>query len=181
MMNHRKAWRVGSATVALALCAAAAWGPGATAAERSVAACSGTDLKAKVTGSAAGMSQPAAYVTVTNVGAASCFVKGYPTIAGAWTKKGKQQIAVTNGAVMNAPESKPKRIVLAPGGHAWFAVGAATAYDPPVVTFTRLSISMAGGGITMVRNLGLQASAPSGQPFPLGVTAYAAGIGTSSE
>ncbi|MDP1877777.1 MAG: DUF4232 domain-containing protein [Actinomycetota bacterium] len=180
MTNHRKTWRVGSATMAVALCAVAAWGTGASAAERSVAACSGADLSAKVTGSAAGMSQPAAYVTVTNVGDASCFVKGYPTIAGAWTKKGRQQIAVTNGAVMNAPESKPKRIVLAPGGNAWFAVGAATAYDPPIVTFTRLSISMEGG-VTVVRKLGLQASAPSGQPFPLGVTAYAAGIGTSSE
>lgn len=181
MTNHRKAWRVGTASVALALGAVAGWGPGATAEERSVAACSGGDLTAKVTGSAAGMSQPAAYVTVTNAGAASCFVKGYPTIAGAWTKKGKQQVAVTNGAVANAPESKPRRIVLAPGGHAWFAVGAATAYDPPIVTFTRLSVSLPGGGTTAVRNLGLQATAPSGKPFPLGVTAYAAGIGRPSE
>ena len=176
MTNYRKALPLASA--ALAVCAVAAWGPGAMAAERSVDACSGSDLRAKVTGSAAGMSQPAVYVTVTNTSDASCFVKGYPTIAGAWTDTGRQQVAVTNGAVMNAPQSKPKRIVLAPGGHAWFAIGAATAYDPPVVTFTRMSISMEGG-ITMVRKLALQATAPAGGPFPIGVTAYAPGIGTS--
>ena len=142
--------------------------------------CAGAGLSAKVTGGAAGMSQPASYVTVTNTTSQPCSVHGYPTINGAWTKKGKQQITVSNGSVMNAPATKPKTIVLAPNGKAWFAIGAATAYDPPVVTFRRMSFTTGSGGNAVVRKLGLLASAPSGKPFPIGVTAFAKGVSPAS-
>lgn len=177
MSHDPRPARIRVAAVSLAMLGVAVWGAsGAAASPRAVPPCSGSDLAARVTGSGAGMSQPAVYVTVTNTGSASCFVKGYPSITGAWTRKGKQSVSVTKGDVMNAPETKPTRIVLAPSGKAWFAIGAATAYDPPVVTFRRMSFSTsAGSGTTMVRSLGLQASAPSGEPFPIGVTAFAAG------
>lgn len=127
------------------------------------------------------MSQPSSIITLTNTSGSPCVLNGYPTITGAWTKKGSKPISVSRGNVQNAPQVKPKRIVVAPGGHAWFAIGAATAYDPPIVTFTRMAIATQAGtsvaGSLTVR-LQLQASAPTGQPFPIGVTPYAPGIGT---
>jgi hypothetical protein len=174
MTTTRGRWALVGGMTALALVAAAVLSPTASAGD--AAACSGRDLSARVTGNAAGVSQPAAYITVTNTSARTCTVRGYPTITRARTKKGRQPITVTNGAVMNAPQNKPRTIAIAPGGHAWFAVGAATAYDPPVVTFVRLTFSPSGNGTRTVR-LRLPASAPTGKPFPLGVTAFAPGVG----
>jgi hypothetical protein len=169
--------RAGSASVVLGLLAAAGLGASAEAGTRSVPACSASTLSAKATGAGAGMSQPAVYITVTNTLATSCTLFGYPTITRASTKKGRRSVTVSRGAVMNAPHSKPKRIVLAPQGHAWFAIGAATAYDPPVVTFTRIAFTTEGAAARV--RVSLKATAPSGQPFPLGVTPFMAGIGTS--
>ena len=67
-----------------------------------------------------------------------------------------------------------RRVVLAPGGRAWFAVGAATAYDAPLVTFTSVTIAL--GRTTASTAIALQATAPSGKPFPIGVTAFTAGV-----
>lgn len=170
-----RTWRLGSASVVLALCAVTAWGSSAVASTRSVPKCAASDLSAKQTGSGAGMSQPAVYITVTNTSGSTCKLNGYPTIASASTKKGAQKITVSNGNVMNAPETKPKKVVLAPGGKAWFAVGAATAYDPPLVTFTRISFATSSGGDTASAKVSLDATAPKGKPYPLGVTAFAAG------
>ena len=179
-MNRAPSARlIATALVTAALAATVAWAPAAAGAPRAVSACMAADLSAKVTGGGAGMSQPAVYITVTNTSGQRCTVNGYPSLTGAWTKMGRQQISVTNGAVMNAPESKPRRIVLAPGGSAWFAVGAATAYDPPVVSFTRMSFTVASGAGNNTVRMSLQATAPSGKAFPLGVTAFAPGVGTS--
>jgi hypothetical protein len=171
--------RTASASLVLALCAATGLASTAAAAPRSLPACSAADLSAKATGSGAGMSQPAVYITVTNTSSRTCTLNGYPTITRAATKKGKQAITVTKGGVMNAPQAKSKRIVLAPSGHAWFALGAATAYDPPVVTFVRVRFATAPGGPTALSRISLQATAPSGKPFPLGVTPFMAGEGES--
>ena len=179
MNTARRAWRVGAASAALALCLGVAWNTSASAAPRSVPKCSASDLSAKQTGSGAGMSQPSAYITVTNTSGSKCSLKGYPTITAASTKKGSQSITVSKGNVMNAPSTKPKRIVLSPGGKAWFAIGAATAYDPPVVTFTSIRFATAPGGDTASSRLSLQATAPTGKPFPLGVSAFAPGVGKS--
>jgi hypothetical protein len=164
---------------AIALVALLATAPSTQAAVRSAPPCSATDLSAKVTGSGAGMSQPAVYITVTNTSDGACTVKGYPTITGAWTKIGQQDVTVTNGAVMNAPAAKPKTIRLSPGGRAWFALGAGTAYESPIVTFSRVTFSTVPGSSVGVGNLRLQANAPTGQPYPLGVTAFAPGVGRS--
>jgi hypothetical protein len=174
-----RAWRTGSAVVVLALCVVSMLGTPAQAATRSLSTCSASGLSAKATGEGAGMSQPAVYVTVTNTTMKSCTLYGYPTITKASTKNGKQAITVSKGGVMNAPQAKPKRIVLAPSGHAWFAIGAATAYDPPLVTFTRIWFVTATGGTSARARISLQATAPSGKPFPLGVTPFMTGVGTS--
>ena len=179
MRIRPRLWRAGSAAIVLAVGAACALGATASAAPRSLPSCSAANLSAKVTGEGAGMSQPAVYITVTNTSGKSCTLNGYPTITRAVTQKGKQPITVSKGGVMNAPQSQPKRIVLAPRGHAWFAVGAATAYDPPIVTLTRIAFATSSGGPVTTARVVLEASAPSGKPFPLGVTPFMAGIGTS--
>ena len=163
---------VASAAFAMGLASIAA---SASAATRAVSPCTASVLSAKVTGYGEGMSQPAAYITVTNTEAQSCSLKGYPSITSAATSQGRQAISVTNGAVMNAPESKPRLIVLAPGEQAWFAVGAGTAFDAPIVTFRRIAFTPSAGAGTLAVRVALQATAPSGKPFPLGVTAYAPG------
>jgi copper(I)-binding protein len=179
MTTMTRSWRAGSVSLVLAVCAVAGVASGAEASARSLPACSAAGLSARATGAGAGMSQPAVYVTVTNTSSTTCTLFGYPTITRAVTKNGRQSITVSKGGVMNAPQAKPKRIVLAANGHAWFAIGAATAYDPPVVTFTRIRFATASGGPTATARISLQASAPSGKPFPLGVTPFMAGVGTS--
>ncbi len=164
---------------ALALTGTVVTASGAAAA--AVPRCTAAMLSAKVTDTAAGMSQPATYITVTNTGSAACRLRGYPIITRMTTKKGPRQVTVSHGGVQNAPQVPVKRIVLAPGAHAWFAIGTATAYDPPVVTFTGVRFTPSAGtagGLTVT--VSQQASAPSGKPFPVGVTAYAKGTGTAS-
>jgi len=160
-----------------ALCLAVV-GIGATSADAAgTPTCGPAMLSAKVTGTAAGMSQPTSFVTVTNTGASTCTLKGYPKITRAWTKKGKVAIAVTNGGVQNAPQVKVRTVTLKPGQHAWFAIGTATAYDPPVVTLTKVAFTTDATSPIKVK-VSQQASAPSGKPIPVGVTAYAKGVGT---
>lgn len=169
----------GMVSLLVAIGALGALSASAAAGDANLPICSAAALSAKVTGEGAGMSQPAVYITVTNTSSTSCTLFGYPTITRAATKKGRQAITVSKGGVMNAPHGKPKHVVLAPHGHAWFAVGAATAYDPPVVTFTRIAFATTGGGATATVRISLQATAPAGKPFPLGVTPFMAGVGTS--
>ncbi|MDD2858384.1 MAG: DUF4232 domain-containing protein [Candidatus Nanopelagicales bacterium] len=175
MPTHLRARRLGLAVAALG-----ALGVGAavtsTAQAATAPACSPTSLSARVTGGSAGMSQPASYVTLTNTSTRACRLTGYPRITSAWTKSGRQRVSVTNGAVMNAPTVKPSTVTVQPKGHAWFAVGAATAYDPPLVTFERITVAPSASSASFtVRDLGLPATAPKGKAFPLGVTAFAAG------
>jgi hypothetical protein len=166
-----------------ALAAATIAGVGLVVANPAAAAspCDTSDLSAKVTGTAAGMSQPSTFITVTNISGSTCTVKGYPTITRMKTKKGAQKFTVTNGAVMNAPKPKVKTLSLAPGGKAWFAIGTATAYDPPLVTFTKMAFALAPGtsvGDSLKVKITQPATAPSGKPFPVGVTAFGKGTGT---
>lgn len=167
--------------VAVAVLAASAWAVGTATSAAAASACETSDLSAKVTGTAAGMSQPSTFITVTNTSGSSCTVKGYPTITRMKTKNGKQKITVTNGAVMNAPKVKVKKLTLAPGGKAWFAIGTATAYDPPLVTFTKVAFALDAGtsvSDSLKVTTSQQATAPSGKPFPVGVTAFGKGTGT---
>lgn len=154
---------------------------GSSAAQGAASKCATSDLTAKVTGTAAGMSQPSTFVTVTNSSDSSCWVKGYPTITRARTKAGRVAISVTHGGVQNAPSVKVKKVTLKPGGQAWFAVGTATAYDPPVRTLTRLAVAIDPGTAvadSLKVKVSQQATAPAGKPIPVGVTPFAKGTQT---
>lgn len=151
---------------------------GASAADAAVRSCSAGDVTAKQTGDGAGMSQPFVQVTVTNTSGSACALKGYPSITGMWTKSGKKALATTNGSLGNMSDPGPRRFILARGAHAWFAIGTATAYDPPLVTFRRVAFTV-GSGASAGAAISLQATAPSGNAFPVGVTAWAPGVGRS--
>ncbi len=172
-----KVRRVAITSVALAFCAGAAMTPSAAAQMRSVPKCMASDLSAKETAENAGMSQPASLITLTNISGHSCSLKGYATITAASTAKGPQDFTSGPGLLQNAPNPKPKRIVLKDGGKAFFGVGTATAFDPPLVTFTQLTFSLVKGGDTLTVKVALPATAPKGQPFPFGVSAYSRGVG----
>jgi hypothetical protein len=166
-----------AAGLACAASALLAIGP-ATAAPMAAPACTADDLSARQTGSAAGMSQPAALITVTNTGEATCTLKGYPTVTGAWSRTGRLSIDAERGMLMNAPPATPRTIRLDPGDQAWFGVGTATAYDPPIRTIVRLAFSPAPGAGTLSVRVVLQATALTGQPIPVTVAPYAPGRGT---
>jgi hypothetical protein len=173
----RQVRRVAITSVAVAFCAGAVMAPSAVAQTRSIPKCMASDLSAKETAENAGMSQPASLITLTNISGRTCSLKGYATITEARTKKGPQEFTAGPGLLENAPNPKPKRVVLKDGDKAFFGVGTATAYDPPFVNFTRLTFSLVKGGDTLTVKVGLPATAPKGQPFPLGVSAFARGVG----
>lgn len=150
----------------------------ASAAPMEARACMAGDLTARQTASGAGMSQPAALVTVTNTGGAACTLRGYPTVTGAWSRAGALSIEATRGTLMNAPVAKPRTIRLAPGEQAWFGVGTATAFDPPVRNIVRITFTPSAGAGTKSVRVVLQATAPTGEPIPVTVTPYAPGRGT---
>lgn len=161
--------------------------PSATAVGTS---CTAAELIAEQTSSGAGMSQPFAIITVTNRGSRACTLTGYPTITAAsgteikptGTSPGPltdEPISVTNGALNAVADPGPRTLRVAPGGHAWFALGTATAYDGPVVTLGRVSVSLDGssapGAGALAIPVDLAAGAPAGKPFGIKVTAYAPG------
>jgi len=150
--------------------------PSSSASDVAVRTCAAGDLSAKQTGSGAGMSQPFVVITLTNTSGTACALDGYPAITGMWTKHARKTVHVTRGNLGNMTDPGVSRFVVAPGGHAWFAVGAATAYDPPVVTFRRVVFSV-GAGPSVVAKVQLEATAPRGKAFPIGVTAFAPGRG----
>ena len=171
-----------SAAVAVVAAGVAAAGPAASAA--AAPECGASGLSAKVTGTAAGMSQPVTFVTVTNTGSQACYVKGYPNIDKVKSKARKVSFTVTKGGVQNAPQVKVSKVVLQPGGKAWFAIGTATAYDPPIVNLTKVVFSIDGEATpsTVLKvKIAQQATAPSGKPVPINVTPFAKGIGTGAE
>lgn len=172
--------RVGAALAVVAAGVTAASAASAAAAQQ----CGPSGLSAKVTGSAAGMSQPATFVTVTNTGSRACYVKGYPNIDTVKAKARKVSFTVTEGAVQNAPQVKVSKVVLQPGGKAWFAIGTATAYDPPVVTLTKVVFSIDGEATaadSLTVRISQQATAPSGKPVPITVTPFAKGVGSGAQ
>jgi hypothetical protein len=166
------------ATAALLAAGLLAGSPAALAGDSSVASCSARDFSARQTGSGAGMSQPYVQITLTNTSGAACALDGYPTITGAWTRTGRKPVTVTNRNLQNIAGPAPHRFIVPSGGHAWFAIGTATAYDPPLVTFRRFGFATAPGSTLLQRRtvaVQLQATAPSGKPYPVGVTAFAPG------
>lgn len=135
------------------------------------------------------MSQPFSTITLTNTGTARCALSGYPTITAAAgttnTPPGGSPgpvrdvpITVHDGGIYEVPDPGPSQVTLTPGSTAWFAIGTVTALDPPLVNLTQVSLSLPGpgtplGGVTIP--VTLYATARTGHPIGITVTAYAPG------
>ena len=149
-----------------------------------VAACTGAQLSGKVLRGGSQSSQPFDEIVLTNGGPGPCQLSGYPQMT-AWGSTGKGPSApldtvLTRGSTFEIPDPGPAKVVLAPGGSAWFAVGAGTAYGGPIVSIDRVVIDVgsgAGGSAGHVDvTLGMGANGPQGKAIPITVTAFAPGI-----
>ncbi|MEP7018984.1 MAG: DUF4232 domain-containing protein [Actinomycetota bacterium] len=146
--------------------------------------CTGAQLSGKVFRGGSQSSQPFEEIVLTNGGPGPCHLFGYPRIT-AWGSTGQGPSApldtvLTQGSTFEIPDPGPTKLVLAPGGPAWFALGASTAYGGPMVSIDRVVIdvgSAAGGSAGHVSvTLGMGASGPQGKAIPITVTAFASGI-----
>jgi hypothetical protein len=149
-----------------------------------VAACAGAQLSGNAFRGGSQSSQPFEEIVLTNGGPGPCQLSGYPQMT-AWGSTGQGPSApldtvLTQGSTFEIPDPGPTKVVLAPGGSAWFAVGAGTAYGGPIVSIDRVFIavgSAAGGSAGQVNvPLGMGANGPQGKAIPITVTAFAPGI-----
>ena len=138
--------------------------------------CNASDLSARQVGSGAGMSHPFVSIGLQNDGTVPCTLDGYPRLGAVRVHGGTRiRVDISRDNLMNIAGPRPRSITLAPGDHAWFAVGAVTAYDPPIVTIASVAVRLGSSARAMVIPIALSASAPHGKPFPIGITAYAKG------
>jgi hypothetical protein len=149
-----------------------------------LADCTGAQLSGKVSRTGSQSSQPFVEIVLTNGGPGSCQLSGYPQMT-AWSSAGQGPSAqletvLTQGSTFEIPDPGPTKVVIAPGGSAWFAVGAGTAYGGPIVSIDRVVIEVgsAAGGKTGHVNvtLGMGANGPQGKSIPITVTAFAPGV-----
>lgn len=148
-----------------------------------VAACTGAQMSGKVFRSGSQSSQPFEEIVLKNGGPGPCQLSGYPQMR-AWGSTGQGPSAqldtvLTHGSTFEIPDPGPTKVVIAPGGSAWFAVGAGTAYGGPIVSIDRVVIdvgSAAGGkGGHVNVTLGMGVNGPPGKAIPITVTAFAPG------
>lgn len=125
------------------------------------------------------MSQPFADISVTNTGAASCVLTGYPRIE-AWGHEGLQDTArlvrldiLIHHGLYERADQGPRRVVVQPHHAAYFSVGTGAAYQGgahPIV-ITRLSVTLPGTQSARTLSIDLIATRPLGRSIPVGITA----------
>lgn len=128
-------------------------------------------------------SRPYAVIALTNTSGTSCRLSGYPALAATGHpvdgSAGDQplELTVTDGPISEVADPGPHQVDLAPGAAATFAVGTATAYQggAHLYQITQLHITVPDASAPVPLALTLDATAPAGQPFPVSVTALAAG------
>lgn len=149
-----------------------------------VAACTAAQLSGRVSRAGSQSSAPFAEIVLTNGGPGPCQLSGYPQMT-AWGRAGQGPSAqletvLTQGSTFEIPDPGPTRVVIAPAGSVWFAVGAGTAYGGPILSIDRVVIDVGsaeggkGGHVNV--NLGMGANGPPGKAIPITVTAFAPGV-----
>lgn len=142
--------------------------------------CHANQLRLAVALSASLMSQPFADISVTNTGARSCVLRGYPRITAAGHRGFGDQhapavpVAITVchcHGLYERVDPGPHRVVVAPGHRVFFSVGTADAFDGPLVTLTRLTVVLPGTRSAKVVPVSLLANAPPGHRIGVGITA----------
>jgi hypothetical protein len=125
------------------------------------------------------MSQPFVDIAVTNLGTASCLLKGYPRIE-AWghagtkdaTQSDRLSLRIRHG-VYERTDHGPRRIVLQPHDAAFFSVGTGTAYQGGLhpIMIKRLAVTLPGTRTPKMLSISLIATRPVGRRIPVGITA----------
>lgn len=142
--------------------------------------CQADQVRIAVTLTGSTMSQPFSDIAVTNTGAASCVVRGYPRIQ-VWGHRGWQDsqaptqhlgILVHHGLYERVDQG-PHRVVVRPHHDAFFSIGTGTAYQGGlhIMTLTRLAVTPPGTHLSKTVSVSLLATRPPGQKIPVGITA----------
>lgn len=136
-----------------------------------------TRIAVALTGST--MSQPFADISVTNTGAASCVLRGYPQIE-AWGHEGLQDTArsvrldiLIHHGIYERADQGPRRVIVQPQRAAFFSVGTGAGYQGgahPIV-ISRLVVTLPGTHSPRTLSLNLIATRPVGRSIPVGITA----------
>lgn len=145
------------------------------------ARCIAANLAARVATFGSEMSQPFLVISLTNQGTASCHLRGYPVVS--MVGKGEHEggfshdlrITVHHGSIYERSDPSPGRVELTPRHTASFALGTATAWDGRIFDITQLAITPPGTHTPLHLKVTLMASAPTGEPIPVGVTALHSG------
>lgn len=125
------------------------------------------------------MSQPFADIAVTNTGAPSCQLKGYPQIQ-AWGHRGWKAATqsvrlgiIVHHGVYERADNGPRRVVVQPRQAAYFSVGTATAYQGGLhgIIINRLSATLPGTQPPKALLINLPSTRPQGRRIHVGVTA----------
>ena len=124
------------------------------------------------------MSQPFVDISITNTGAQTCSLTGYPRIAVAGHRGFPDQpapavpvaIAVRH-RIYERVDPGPHRILVSSRQHVFFSIGTADAYDGPLYTLTRLTVILPGTRTPKVLAVGHLANGPPGRKIPVGITA----------
>jgi hypothetical protein len=141
-------------------------------------ACAASQLVSHPGPSGSVANQPFEIIDVVNRSGTACSVTGYPKLIDVRGARpphpaGSVAVSIRNGANFEVDDPGPGTVVLAAGGVASFAIGTGTAYESPIDTLTSARLVIGTGSISVT--LTIQANGPPGRPFPMTVTAYAAG------
>jgi hypothetical protein len=124
------------------------------------------------------MSQPFDDISITNSGARTCVLIGYPRIVVAGHRGFPDQpapavpVAITvRHRIYERVDPGPHQVLVPPRHHAFFSLGTADAYDGPLFTLTRLTVILPGTRSPKVVAVGLLANGPLGRKIPVGITA----------
>jgi hypothetical protein len=144
-----------------------------------VGSCQTKHLAASTVSVGGGGQAPTVVIVLTNTDGSDCTLIGYPGIsARGHTASGTASIplpvTVRNGSVFARTDPGPHQLVLRPGGAASFALATQSAYDVQYL-ITKFLITVPGDAEAMALPVTMSAAAPSGQPIPIGVTAFVAG------
>lgn len=143
--------------------------------------CCADQLRFAVTLTAAAMSQPFSSIAVTNVGAASCVLRGYPRIH-VWDHRGFWQngrsptvrlgIRVHHG-IYERVDQGPHRVVLRPHHQAFFSIATGTVFQggQHMMTLTRLAVIAPGTQVSKTLSIKLLTAMLPGRRIPVGITA----------
>lgn len=142
--------------------------------------CRSTQLRARVAEFGSEASQPFVTIALRNHSATACALHGYPRLSAVGHRLGgsvkRLRIQIRRGPVYERRDPGHHHVALTPGTTASFSIGTATAYDPPLVTLTRLLVRLPGETASLPVRVQMYATAPRSRPIPVGVTAVRLGI-----